>query len=292
MGATESALRHRLATGEWAPVTRRVLRLAGTAETPEQRLLAAVLDAGTSAVASHESAAALWALPGFWLRALDVSRQHVRSRRRTSLGRLHHPDWLPEHHLTVVHDIPCTTLARTLFDLAGREDARRVERAVDNALARSPALLPALHRMLDELAEHGRAGIAVMRTLLAERPADHVPPASGLEARAIAILDHAGIRTERQVDIGHDAWIGRVDLRVAGTDLLIEVDSALHHTSLSDRRRDAARDEALAAAGFRVVRVTDRDVWNRPHEVVRAIRAVLPCRSGARAPVLQGRRAS
>src|SRR5438093_10120402 len=126
MGATESALRHRLATREWAPMTRRVLRLAGTAETPEQRLLAAVLDAGPGAAASHESAAALWALPGFWLGTPNVLRPSSKARASATIGHLRESGWLPDQHLTVVHDIPCTTLARTLFDLASAEDARRV----------------------------------------------------------------------------------------------------------------------------------------------------------------------
>jgi very-short-patch-repair endonuclease len=273
IGATTATVRHRLAGPDWEEAGPRVLRLTGAPRTSQQALMAAVLDAGPTAAASHLAAAALWDLPGCWPGPLEVTRPRSGTRAKAALGHLRETVWLPSGHVTTLEGIPCTTVARTLFDLAGQEDARRVERLIDAALARSPALLGRLHSMLDELSAHGRAGIAVMRELLAERPAGYVPPASGLEARAINILERAGIRVERQVDVGGEDWIGRVDLRVTGTKLLVEIDSALHHTSLSDRRRDAARDRAVAAAGFTLVRVTDRDVWTRPDVVVASVRA-------------------
>jgi hypothetical protein len=63
-GISRSAIRHRLQRGTLCPVTPGVLRLAGTPASPEQELMAAVLDAGPTAAASHEAAACLWELPG------------------------------------------------------------------------------------------------------------------------------------------------------------------------------------------------------------------------------------
>ena len=171
----------------------------------------------------------------------------------------------------MIEGIPVTTPGRTLFDLAGMLPPARTERAVDNALARSPGLLRALHRLLPELAERGRGGITVMRALLDERPLGYIAPASGLEARAIRILDEAGIKTRRQVDLGGDDWMGRVDLLVEGTNVVIEVDSARFHTSRLDRERDARRDAQLAALGLEVVRVTEEDVWTAPADVERRV---------------------
>lgn len=260
--------------GAWESLSPRVLRRVGSPTTNRTSLMAAVIDAGAGALASHRSAAALWRLPGFGLTELDVSRLHGADHDRASLARLHHPRLLPAHHGTVVDGIPVTTPARTIFDLAGLLPAHRTERALDNAVAASPALLRVLHRMLPELAERGRTGIRLMRELLADRPGGYVPPASGLEARVIRLLDDAGIRTTRQVDLGGDDWIGRVDLVVQGTNVVVEVDSARFHSSLSDRRRDAARDEALGALGYAVVRVTEEEVWATPAAVVRRIVAV------------------
>jgi very-short-patch-repair endonuclease len=266
----------------WESVSRRVIRLAGAPYTDRSALMAAVLDAGENAAASHRSAAALWALPGFELGDLDVVRPHSADCHRASLACLHTTRWLPAHHVTTIDGIPVTTPARTLFDLAGKLPPARTERALDNAVAASPALLRALHRMLGELAERGRPGITVMRELLAARPAGYIAPASGLEGRLIRLLDQAGIRTRRQVDVGGDDWIGRTDLVVTGTNVVVEVDSARFHTSLLDRERDARRDEELRAAGFVPLRVIEHDVWHSPTEVVRSVRSVLEEGSCAR----------
>lgn len=257
--------------GRWEPLSPRVLRLVGAPQTARMRVMAGVLDAGEGAVASHRTAAALWRLPGFDLARPEVSRLHGGDNEQIELAKLHHPRLLPAHHCTVVDGIPVTTPARTLFDLAGVLPPARTERALDNALAMSPALLPVLHRMLPELAQRGRTGIRLMRELLADRPVGYIAPASGLEARVAKLLDEVGIRTRRQVDVGGDDWIGRVDLLVVGTKLIVEVDSHRFHTAHLDRERDAQRDAVLRAAGYDLVRVTEEEAWHRPSEVTRKV---------------------
>lgn len=265
-------LRSGVARGDWERLSPLVLRRAGAPRTPRADLMAAVLDAGPQAAASHRAAAALWGLPGFDTASLDVLRPHVVDRHRPTLGRLHRTRLLPDNHVTVLDGIPVTSPGRTLFDLAAVLPPLRTERAVDNALAKSPSLLAALHRMLPELAERGRTGITVMRALLGARPAGYIAPASGLEARAIRLFEEAGIRTRRQVDLGGDDWIGRVDLVVVGTNVVIEIDSARYHSSILDRERDARRDARLAVVGYRVVRITDQEVWTAPAVAVGRVR--------------------
>src|SRR5688572_15991844 len=75
--------------GAWERVSPRVLRLIGAPKTERSALMAAVLDAGRHAAASHRSAAALWQLPGFRMDAFDVVRRHDDDHHRVSLGRLH-----------------------------------------------------------------------------------------------------------------------------------------------------------------------------------------------------------
>jgi very-short-patch-repair endonuclease len=66
------------------------------------------------------------------------------------------------------------------------------------------------------------------------------------------------------VDLGHDAWIGRVDFVHRANKIVIEVQSERFHAALSSRRDDAVRFERLRAAGFTVVEVWDEEVWHRP----------------------------
>ncbi len=270
LGASPKGLVRRAGSVNWEPVTSRVLRLVGAPRTSKQVLMAAVLDGGPGTVVSRLSAAALWRLPGFSFGPVQASRQRGRSSRKPGLGRLYLPLALPAHHATTVDAIPVTTLARTLFDLAALLRPERMERVVDTVVSRSPSTLRALHSTLEDLGEHGRNGIAVMRAILAERPPGYVPPASGLEARFMRILAEAGHPPlERQVDVGGHEWIGRVDFVDRESGLLVEVDSALHHSSNLDKKRDRQRDEALKAAGWRgVVRVPEEVIWHRPGQAV------------------------
>jgi very-short-patch-repair endonuclease len=232
-----------------------------------------VLDGGPAAAAVRGSAAWVWGVPGFGADARDVARARDGSS-RSSAGTDHWPRLLPAHHLTVVRGIPVTTLARTIFDLAATPKLHgRLPRIIDTIHGRSPSILLALHTMLDELAQRGRGGITFMRATLAERPVGTIPR-TGVERRFEHVLAAAGLHVPRlQVDLGGHAWIGRVDYYDDDIGVIYEIDSALHHLSLTDQRNDALRDEAARAAGFReVVRIREEDVWYDPPAVVRAVR--------------------
>jgi very-short-patch-repair endonuclease len=164
-----------------------------------------------------------------------------------------------------------------MFDLAAILRPGRTRVLVNTVVTRSPAMLPALHRMLPELAKRGRTGITVMREILAANPIGTAVPASGNEARFEEICGNAGIHgLERQVDVGGHSWLGRVDYLLRRLDLVIEIDSELHHTSPGDRARDEERDAAMLAAGFRrVLRVAAEDLWRRPHLVAAAVRSAI-----------------
>jgi very-short-patch-repair endonuclease len=272
-GLSRSAIQHRRERGRWELVARGVYRISGALESPRQRALVAVLASGPDAVLSHASAAALHGFPGFDIEPLTVSlgrdgRRSLRGvRQEQSLA-------LPDHHKSVVDGIACTTVARTLFDLCGDIHARRAERAMDTALARRWVTMPKLWRVLIDLAEHGRAGTVLMRTLLEERREDFVPPESELEARFVELARRYGLpEPERQVDLGDDTgWIGRVDFLFRGARIVVEVDGAEFHDGLVDQQSDAARDRRLTGAGWHVLRFRWDDIVNRPESVAQSIR--------------------
>jgi hypothetical protein len=176
-----------------------------------------------------------------------------------------------------VHGIPVTPVARTLCDLASVVHPLRVERALDTCLAQRLVTIPAVWRSLDDLPRRGRKGTGLMRRLLLVRGSDYVAPASELERRLLALLQAAGLPAPaREVDVGDtDGWVGRVELVYREARLLIEADSRLHHSSVSDRRADAARDARLDAGGWHVHRVTSDQIIRRPHEVVAQVEAAL-----------------
>jgi hypothetical protein len=60
---SRSAWYRAIDAGTLIPLHPNVARLPGTADTPEQRIIAGVAAAGPEALASHRSAARLWGIP-------------------------------------------------------------------------------------------------------------------------------------------------------------------------------------------------------------------------------------
>ncbi|HUR22621.1 MAG TPA: type IV toxin-antitoxin system AbiEi family antitoxin domain-containing protein [Acidimicrobiales bacterium] len=268
LGASRDQLRRRVESGDWENFTFSVLRLVGSLRTFRQRAMAASLDAGAGAAISHESAAALWRLPGFPSGPMHVSRPSGRSILATV-----HRTYVLENHVCLFERIPVTRPARTIFDLAGALHPHRTERALDNALARGLTSIGALHRVTEELAGQGRPGSALMRRLLADRAGAYVPPESNLEARLHAVAKRAGLELARQRNVGGDDWLGRVDFLDPERRLVVEVDSDLYHSALLDKAADAQRDAAMKEAGYTVVRINEHELWHRPDDVVRRLLA-------------------
>jgi very-short-patch-repair endonuclease len=268
------AIARRVASGEWAEETRRVLRRVGAQRTRDQQLSLAVLDGPAGSVLAGCSAAEAWGLPSFNGMPLEIVHPRHGSLRPPPIARVHRPRLLLPHHVTEVRGIPVATLPRVLFEIASMIHEDRLDVIIDRVIARSPGVLDGLRAMLPELAQRGRPGIAVMRRQLAKRPPGYVPVASGLERRFEKLAHGAGVRQlRRQVDVGGHEWVGRVDF-VDELHLLYEVDSILHHTTPGDVARDGARDRAMKAAGFAdVVRVPEEDVWYHPDRAVARVRA-------------------
>jgi hypothetical protein len=243
-------------------MTARVLRVAGSVPTFEQRCWAAMLDAGSGAVLSYTTAAAIYGVPGFERRDVHVSRPRRGAEWDATLATLHEPRFLPDRHTHVLpNGLRVTTLARALFDLASLLHPLRVARAIDNSLNRGLVDLEVLRVVTIEMVARGRKGSALMRKLLTARGAGYIPPASGLEATFLAgwvAAGHPPLR--REVDSGGDHWVGRVDLRDEVVPLIVEIDSEIHHTALLDVESDEKRDEELPEAGFEIERVTEYEI--------------------------------
>jgi very-short-patch-repair endonuclease len=56
---------------------------------------------------------------------------------------------------------------------------------------------------------------------------------------------------------------------------VVEIDSDRFHTAALDAAADRRRDEALRAAGFAVLRVTEDEIRNRPAAAVGRFKAAL-----------------
>ncbi len=157
-----------------------------------------------------------------------------------------------------------TRPARTLFDLASVEHPARVERAYDTMWSRGLVNQRLMERTLGELEGRGRHGIVVMRRLIDDRRGREQPTGSRLERRFEVLNERAGIPLlRRQIEVGDDEWIGRMDFVGDERALVVEIDSEIHHAALLDVRRDESITARLEEAGWHVLRLREDDVWNR-----------------------------
>jgi very-short-patch-repair endonuclease len=275
LGGNPSHIDHRVGTGRWQRVQRGVLRLPGAPVTFETRLMANLLVAPDFAAASHRSASAIFGVPGFgaFVEISVETRQVVRLPQVT----VHRSNWLPEHHVRTVRGIRTTSIARTLFDLSAVIRPERLERAIDNSLAKGMVTVPALSTMSRALAARGRRKLSVVREILAARGGNYIPPASELEAQFRDLLTRFGLpQADRQVNLGNgDSWLGRVDFLFRAAHVIVEVDGNEFHSALLDRRADAERDRSMFGAGWTVVRFGWDDVTGDPTRVAQALRESL-----------------
>jgi predicted transcriptional regulator of viral defense system len=258
LGLGRGAIDWRLAEERLLQVHRSVYAVGHRALAQRSWWMAAVLAAGPGAALSHRSAAALWDLRRGGPSRIEVS---VGRQRRPRSGITVHHVPLPPDETTVVDGIPVTTVARTLLDLAGVLPQPQLERAIERAEALRYADSPSLDALLHRYPT--RPGTRTLRQIRA-RGITPTFTRSELEDRFLAFADAHGLpRPETNV------WLGdiEVDFLWRAERLIVELDGRETHLTAAAFERDRARDRALQAAGWRVVRIT----WRQLHEEAGAL---------------------
>lgn len=259
-------------TGRLERVHRGVFRLAGAPITREQQLLALVLGAGPGAVASHRAAARHWGVGDSDVLEAAV----VRARRSRVAGIVHRSAWLPSWHTTTRRAIPVTVPARTLVDL-GAVQPRAVRSATDRALAAGLCTTAELEAMVDEVARRGRAGVGPLRSVLDDLALGSDVAESVLELRMSRLIRDHGVpagKLQHVVQLG-GGRTARVDVAWPARRVIAEVDGLSVHGTATALQHDLARQNALVAAGWTVLRFTWHDVVRRPAAVATQLLAVL-----------------
>ena len=274
LGVSAKVVRRWVRSGEWKGEGPRVLRRAGAPVGNGSRLMRAVLDAGPGTFLSHGTAAAWWGLPGYDLLTIHVTRPRgISGTAPLFAHRLHEVLDLTPDQVTVLDGVPVVRPERLAFELFASLHPLRARRAVETAWSKGLLCGSSLRLVFDQLAGRGRAGTVAMRDFLESHDDAWVPPASNLESRFAAIAESARLGPfRRQVDLGADRWVGRVDFRHARLPLVVEVQSERYHTALLDQAHDRARRAALEAAGFVVVEIWDTEVWHDKPAVIAAVR--------------------
>jgi very-short-patch-repair endonuclease len=176
---------------------------------------------------------------------------------------------LHPHEITTCRRIPVTTPARTLLDLAAGGVFRDFERALAEAQIRRLVRRRELAELLQR--NQGRRGSRVLRGALAAET-EPVLTRSEAEERLLELVRHARLPPpEGNVRLGEH----EVDLLWRKQRLIVEIDGFRFHSSRAAFERDRIRDAELQANGFRVIRVTWRQIVREPDAMLARIARLL-----------------
>jgi very-short-patch-repair endonuclease len=259
---TAEGIRWRVRSGRLFPVQRGVYRV-GPVVAPRAREMAAALACGPGAVVSHRSAALLWQIgPDLGTDGpVHVTLVRVDRGHRPDI-RAHRVRHLPPDDVALLEGIPVTTPRRTILDLAGELGSGELERMVAQACLRGTVDPQDLRNLAVHSA--GRRGVARLRALL---DADGAPALTRSEAeRRFLRL----VRRARLPAPGTNVTIGEMEVDFAWTNqrLVVEVDGFAFHSSRSRFENDRRRDARLAGRGYRVMRVTWRQIAHEPEALL------------------------
>jgi hypothetical protein len=235
---------------------------------PRAYRIAAVLAGGRDAVLSHRSAADAHGLLDRPPVRHEVIAPLRRRRREAPIvvyrAALHDDEW------ELLDGVPTTTVARTLLDLAATCRRSIVDRALEAAERRRILDLADVRAVLAR--NRGRRGVATLRDAV-----ERLHPATGdtrsrLEALALRLVTDHGL-PQPAVNVLVDGK--EVDLLWPHDRLVAELDGRETHLTPQAFERDRRRDAELAAAGYRVLRFTWRQLTEDPAFVAAALRAAL-----------------
>lgn len=257
--------------------TRVAVQWAGTDVTRRHVLLvvAARATVGHHAVASYHSAALLHHLdllnsPPDGAVTLTLPPGKPWNRGRPASVAFHTAD-LPAEHLTRLYNLPLTTAARTVIDLARTLPFTDAVVVADSALREEKATKPELGKVLDVCAWWPGVRQARRVVEFADERAE-----SPLESVARVIFDQSGLDSpELQATVFTPSDAFRVDFHWRAHKVIAEADGLGKYGDRGDAVKQLERDRRLRDAGFRVVHFTWEELFGTPELVVSRIRAAI-----------------
>lgn len=241
--------------------------------TSRARELAAVISCGPDALLSHRSAGSRHGLLRSTSPRIEVS---VPRGRRSRPGIVvHRRRVLGPDDRVVLEDIPMTSVARTIVDLASSPELGRMLDAAERAATLDVAAIEAALGRLPTQPGRGR-----LLRLLARYRSEPAFTRSEAERRFAALCRRHGLPMP-QVNLWIEGY--EIDFFWADAALAVEVDGRAFHGGTRAFHEDRRRDRALLAAGIQTARVTWADLLDPSHlaDELRQIRAARLVRSGA-----------
>jgi very-short-patch-repair endonuclease len=270
LGLGSNAVDHGLRNARLHRVRRGVYLVGHRAATPQARLMAALLACRLAGALGDETALRCWGLAAGPVDAMPI---HVTVAGRNP-GRkpgllIHRAGELPESEVRMKDGLRLTSPARTILDVAARRRLDELEAIVAEALASHVVRRAELEAMAAAHPTHH--GAAALRRVLG-REGGPAFTRSAAERRLLALLRRAAVDAPRVNARLHGF---EVDFLWPQERVVVEVDGFRYHANRRSFERDRSRDAALAARGYRVMRVTWRQLVEQPERVLARIAAIL-----------------
>jgi very-short-patch-repair endonuclease len=236
------------------------------------------------AVASHESAAIIHALPlltGSPAGTVSLTQPQGGRHGTSRAGVRYHSARVPVAHVTTAHGAPVTTAGRTVIDLA------RMRPFMDGVVVADAAirmLKTSRSQLIGVIKECGKSpGVDNARRVVDFSSGKSASP---LESCARVVFDAYGLPPpEQQVtvhagyqidDSGRLRWMTEyhdyvVDFLWADRRTIAETDGRLKYKTGDDALRQNKRDTLLRARGYQVVHITWSDLLNYPELIIERI---------------------
>jgi hypothetical protein len=239
-GLTEGAVHQRVRNGRLHSLYRGVYAVGHRRLSQEAHWMAAVLAAGQGAALSHGAAAKHWRIWRGRVEGIDVI---VPGQRRTRKGiRVHRVRNLDRRDTTIHRGIPITTPARTLVDLASVLTRYQLANVIHEAAFRNLFDNDAVR---EAMARATGRHTATLHAALQAHAAGSAGTKSTLEDQFLETWDGPEPLVNTKIE---------VDMYWPAENLVVEIDGPGHQRPTT-RNADAAREEALKAAGITTVRL-------------------------------------
>ncbi|MEK9508957.1 type IV toxin-antitoxin system AbiEi family antitoxin domain-containing protein [Gemmatimonadota bacterium Y43] len=256
-GLGSTTVHRRVEAGRWVRLQHGVYRV-GIVPAPLEWAAAVCLAVGADAVISHTSAAYLRG----WMSGEPPEPPHItvpgrRPRARVGL-RLHGVPSLATSEKDRASGFPVTGAERTLLDIASMLATRDLERVVAHALKNDELSVAQLDHLRARC--RGRPGCGKLRAVIDQSGGARFTR-SEAEARFLELIRSAELPIPRT-----NARLGPFELDAIWTRerVVVEVDGYAFHRSRDRFESDRRKDAWLMARGYRVIRVTWRQLTEHP----------------------------
>jgi very-short-patch-repair endonuclease len=273
-GISRRAIAHRVATGRLYRRHTAVYLLDPPGRAERLTLLtAAVAAIGSDALLSHRSAAELWGLLEPHAGDIHVTAAGHNPGERPGVHR-HRSRTIEPRDVRTKRGVRVTSPARTIVDNARDRDLEEMlAAAIDTGLVTRRQIERAIERCPT------RPGVKRLRALLSQRGGPR-RTRSWAERRLLFLIRQAGL----PVPLTNRLLLGfQVDALWPDLKLVVEVDGYEFHGDRGSFENDRARDAALVAAGYRVLRFTATQLDEQPLLVLGQLAAALALASATNA---------